>query len=87
MSDDFPVLDTSDLPERSRFTRYTDERWPLEELDVEQGFYIPLAEGLDPDGRPVSYIRKRVSVRGKRLGRRFSCTVADPARLIVKRTA
>ena len=66
--------------------RYPRLQWPTDRLAVGEAFIVPLVNGVDPDGRPESYLRVLADKQGNRLGRKFSCSKTD-AGLVVARIA
>jgi len=66
--------------------RYPRIDWPADRLSVGEAFIVPIANGVDPDGRPEAYVRVIVDKLGRRLGRKFTCNKIDDG-LAVSRIA
>lgn len=75
----YPVFTVTNVV---RQQRYGTPAWPLEQLEVGQGFFVPLTNGKDPDGRSSSYVRTLVNKAGRRLGRRFSANMVEGGLLV-----
>jgi len=70
--------------------KYPRPDWPMNALDVGQGFEIPIADGRDLHGRSIKYIQALVW-QGNQLGlwgleRRFKVTRL-PQRVLVSRVS
>lgn len=79
----YSVISGSRLPLRG----YPKHNWPLRNLSVGEAFVIEIAEGVDVDHRPESYIRTLIHKAGQRMGKTFSCRKTEDGDLAVIRTA
>jgi hypothetical protein len=81
----FPVVSAAALSKVSG--KYPPHHWPLDQLQPEQAFVIPMEQGRDPDGRTHQYVRVLVHKAGERLSRKFSVNKLKDGSLAVTRIA
>lgn len=66
--------------------RYPKINWPVERLAIGEAFIVPLTNGVDPDGRPESYLRVIADKVARRLGKKLACNKVDDG-LAISRVA
>jgi hypothetical protein len=72
-------------PDQLSFARYPKHNWPLAQLAINEAFVIPMAEGVDIDGRSEAYIRTLIHKASQRIGRKLSCRKTEDGDLAIIR--